>query len=89
MIKKVFILGRTFKAMQIKRGKATKNKKFFEHPNRSICWNTNKRGQMWQQLAPWVIGITVLAIVGIFSFLLRDKLADLGAKALSILRGKG
>lgn len=37
----------------------------------------NKRGLTWEELMPWLIGIAVLVIILIFSYLLKDKLVGM------------
>lgn len=47
----------------------------------------NKKGQFWGTFTPWLIGIAVLAIMAVFAYLMRDKLAAYGEKIFSALRG--
>ena len=39
-----------------------------------------KRGQMWETMIPWIIAISVLVLLSVFAYLLRDELIALGIK---------
>jgi len=45
-----------------------------------------KRGQIWDHLTPWIIAITVLVIVLVFAFLLRERLGAMGEYIKNIFR---
>jgi len=36
----------------------------------------NKRGEIWDTLKPWVIGIAVLVIIAVFAYFLKDNLKE-------------
>lgn len=40
----------------------------------------HKRGQTWETLIPWIIAVSVLVLVGFFSYLLKDQLFELGVR---------
>lgn len=46
----------------------------------------NKRGQIWDKMAPWLIGLAILAILSVSAFLLKDKLFTFGDYIKQLLR---
>jgi len=46
----------------------------------------DKRGQIWDRMAPWLIGLAVLAILGVSAFLIKDKLFSFGDYIKQLLR---
>jgi len=46
----------------------------------------NKRGQMWDTLVPWIIGIAVLVIIIVLAVVLKDRLIGFGEVIKNIFR---
>lgn len=45
-----------------------------------------KRGQTWETLIPWLIAITILVIIGLFAYFMKDELISLAGKIARIFR---
>ena len=48
--------------------------------------NRNKKGVTWDNLIPWLIAITVLVLMTIFAFLLKDKLVSFAEYIKNLFR---
>jgi len=47
---------------------------------------SEKKGQMWETMIPWIIAITVLVVISVFAYLLRDQLSVLGGRIHNAFR---
>ncbi len=47
----------------------------------------SKRGQFWGTMTPWIIGITVLVLMLLFAYLMRDRLSDYADAIRRLFRG--